>query len=326
MSNIWVYCELYNNAPAAVTLELLAKARELADKNKTQVVALLLGHNTQNNAQHLLVYGADKVIRVESENLAEYKPVPFAATLEKLARKYQPSVLLFGATALGRDLAPRVQAKLDTGLTADCLDLAIDDSGLLVQTKPSYGDDIMCTITCDRARPQMATVRPKVFTPLQPLASVKGEIIDEAIDVEADASYEILGREPIKRDNAGITEAEIIVAIGRGALNGNAVAAAQKLAARLGGVLAITRPLSDDGAFSHDLVIGQSGQTVKPKCIINVGVSGAIQYVVGMQNAGLIISINNNEDAAIFSSSHYGVAASAEEMLNAILHELAQEA
>ncbi len=321
--NIWVYAEQADKAPASVVYELLAKGRELADKTGDKLVAVLLGHETGDGAQELLAYGADQVIRLESENLAVYKPVPFAKAMEELVLKHKPSMLLFGATAEGRDLAPRLQAKLLTGLTADCLDLSVDEAGILVQIKPSYGDNIMCTITCPDTKPQMATVRPKVFTPLEKGQST-GEVIDEKIEVKADDRYEVLGRQPLPAAGPDITAAEVLVALGRGAATEGAIAAAKELADALRGTVAVTRPLTDDGLFSHDLLIGQSGVTVKPKCILNFGISGAIQYVVGMQNSGLVISVNKMEDAPIFGVSHYGVVSDAEETIKALVQEIKQ--
>jgi len=286
------------------------------------VVAVLLGHQTGDIAAELLAYGADQVIRADSANLADYKPVPYAEALRALVEKHKPSILLFGATAQGRDLAPRLQAKLLTGLTADCLDLGIDEKGLLVQIKPSYGDNIMCTITCPDTKPQMATVRPKVFSPLERNAQAKGGIIDEAIPVANDDTYEIVGRAPIASAVEDITEADVLIALGRGANSDGAVAAAQDLAKLLKGAVAVTRPLTEDGKFTHDSLIGQSGLTVKPKCIINFGISGAIQYTVGMQNAAFIIAINKDEDAPIYGISHVGVIGDAEETLKAIVEEV----
>ncbi len=320
--NIWVYAELGDGGPAAVVYELLAKARELAAKTGDSVVAALLGNRTGASAEELLAHGARQVLRVESENLADYHPAGYALVLEHLVRKHRPAVFLFGATAQGRDLAPRLQAKLLTGLTADCLDLDLDDNGLLVQIKPSYGDHIMCAITCPEARPQMATVRPRVFSPLARAVEVRGQIIDEPIEVPVDDSYQVLGRAPLAAAEADLSAAEVIVAIGRGAATSGAVAGARRLARALRGALAVTRPLTDDGRFSPGLLIGQSGQTVKPKCLLNFGISGAIQYVAAIREPGLVISVNRDGEAPIFHYSHYGVVADAEETIQALLTEI----
>lgn len=321
-NTIWVYAELSCKAPALVALELLAKARELQKKAGGKVVAVLLGHATGAAAETLLAFGADTVIRAESENLRDYKPVPYAETMAALIRKHAPSIVLFGATAQGRDLAPRLQAKLRTGLTADCLDLDIDADGLLAQIKPSYGDNVMCTITCPEARPQMATVRPRIFTPREKAVEVRGTVLDEAVDVAPDPDYEIVATAPSAACGLDIGEADVIVALGRGAGSDEAVAAAQELAGALNGVLAVTRPLTEDGRFPHDCQIGQSGRTVKPKCILNFGISGALQYTAGMRDAGLIISVDKSKDAPIFASSHAGYVGDALEMIRAVAREV----
>ena len=320
--NIWVYAECVGGAPAAVVLELLAKAQELKAKTGDAVVAVLLGGQTGKVANDLLAYGADQVIRVEAANLAPYKPVPYAEALCELVREYKPSIFLFGATSQGRDLAPRLQGKLLTGLTSDCLGLDIDDKGILVQTKPSYGDNIMCTILCPDARPQMATVRPKVFSPLAPKADAKGEIIDKKLAVKADDRYEVVGSAPLAASTIDISASDFIISLGRGAKTEAAIATARQIADFLHGAVAVTRPLTDDGTFSHDSLIGQSGFTVKPKCIVNFGISGAVQYTVGMQESGLIVAVNKSKDAPIFGLSHIGVVADAEEVLKALLEEL----
>ena len=320
--NIWVYAECAGDGPASVVLELLAKAQELKAKTGDAVVAVLLGSQTGKAADDLLAFGADQVIRVESKDLAPYKPLPYAEVLCELVRKYKPSIFLFGATSQGRDLAPRLQGKLLTGLTSDCLGLDIDDKGILVQTKPSYGDNIMCTILCPDARPQMATVRPKVFSPLARKPDAKGEIVDEKLAVKADDTYEVVASAPLAASTIDITASDFIISLGRGAKTEAAITAARQIADLLHGAVAVTRPLTDDGTFSHDSLIGQSGFTVKPKCIVNFGISGAVQYTVGMQESGLIVAVNKNKDAPIFGLSHIGVVGDAEEVLKAIVEEL----
>ena len=321
--NIWIYAELSNNLPNPVVYELIAKAKEMAAHNKEKVVAVVLGYGVKKCAEELVYHGADQVIVVSAPALASYNPGSYAAAMAQLVAKHCPSILLFGATAQGRCLAPRLQAKLLTGLTADCLDLSIDTDGLLLQTKPSYGDNIMCTITCPTARPQMASVRPKVFTPLSRNPLAHGEILEEQVDLLPDESYQLLKRKPIAQTDDDIALADKVVAIGRGAASERTATAAAKLAKSLGAALAVTRPLSDSGQFDQQMVIGQSGRTISPKYIINFGIAGAIQYVVGMQNANTIISVNSQEDAPIFNVSHYKVVADADEAINALLQVLA---
>ncbi|MDR1921673.1 MAG: electron transfer flavoprotein subunit alpha/FixB family protein [Candidatus Adiutrix sp.] len=320
--NIWVYCELHDGEPAPVVFELLGQARRLAAVTGELAVAVLPG-GSEECARILLRRGADLVIWADSKGLGEYKPVPFASMLKDLALRHRPSIFLFGATAQGRDLAPRLQAKLWTGLTSDCLALRIDQNGLLAQTKPSYGDDVMCDIVCPRGRPQMATVRPGVFQPLE--EAWRGtDVIREMIEITEDDDYRVIGRKPLTASDKDIAAADFIVALGRGAASEQAVCLAKKLAELVRGVVAVTRPLTEDGRFSQDQLIGQSGKTVKPKCILNFGISGSVQYTAGMSGSRLIISVNKDPDAPVFAISDFGAVSDAEEMLSNLLTALGQ--
>jgi electron transfer flavoprotein alpha subunit len=321
-NNIWVFAEQSGGRLAGAALELLAKARELGQKTGGSVMAILLGDDLGEIPSELLAYGADAVIAAESPRLRDYKPIPYAQTLQSLVEKHRPSILLFGATTLGRDLAPRLQAKLLTGLTADCLDLDVDENGILIQTKPSYGDNIMCQIICPDTRPQMATVRPKVFSPMERIENTKGTVIKEEIDVPEDESYQVVGRSEANVCETSVSDADRLVCIGRGACSEETVETARNLAGELCAALGVTRPLTDSGQFTHDDQVGQSGTTVKPKFIINFGISGAVQYTVGMQNSELIVSVNKNEDAPIFGVSHYGYVGDAAEFMMALLEAL----
>ncbi|MDR1481131.1 MAG: electron transfer flavoprotein subunit alpha/FixB family protein [Synergistaceae bacterium] len=313
--NIWVFAEQTDGRLAGVVPELLAKARELGKKTGGSVMAVLLGDDIEKIPSELFSYGAEGVIEVESPNLKDYRPVPYALTLRTLVEKRHPSILLFGATTVGRDLAPRLQAKLLTGLTADCLDLGVDENGILIQTKPSYGDNIMCQIICPNTKPQMATVRPKVFSPMERIEDAAGPVVREEINLPDDESYQVIGRSTADIRETSIADAKRLVCIGRGACAEETVETARQLAGELCAALGVTRPLTDSGQFTHDDQVGQSGTTVKPKLIINFGISGAVQYTVGMQNSELIISVNKNEDAPIFGISHYGYVGDAAEFM-----------
>ena len=321
-NNIWVFAEQTDGLLAGVVPELLAKARELGRKTGGSVMAVLLGDDLGGIASELFAYGAEGVVEVKSPKLRDYKPVPYALTLQALAEKHRPSVILFGATTLGRDLAPRLQAKLLTGLTADCLDLDVDENGILVQTKPSYGDNIMCQIVCPDTKPQMATVRPRVFSPMDRMENAAGQVIEEDIDVPDDESYQVIGRSTANVCETSVADADKLVCLGRGACAEETVETARRLAGELCAALGVTRPLTDSGQFTHDDQVGQSGTTVKPKFIINFGISGAVQYTVGMQNSELIVSVNKNEDAPIFGVSHYGYVGDAAEFMTAFLEAL----
>lgn len=320
--DIWVYVEVKNDAPLMVTLELLAKARELSKKSGDKVVAIVLSDNNLDISSTLIAYGADKVIRVTSPLLAQFKTRTVAQAFTDLINKYHPSILLFGATYEGRDLAPRIQAKLQTGLTADCLELAIDEQGLLVQTKPSYGDNIMCNIVCPEKRPQMSTVRPKIFSPLIKDPSRIGEVIVEPVNLQPENDFEIIGTQAKTCSSCTISSADKIIAIGRGLDKEEYIKQAECLAELMGASVGVTRPLTGHSTFTHDDQIGQSGLTVKPNFIINFAISGSVQYTVGMQDAKLIISVNKNPDAPIFGLSHYGYVGDATRVISCLIEEM----
>lgn len=324
-NGIWIFAELQQNKLANVSLELLGKAKEFTQKQGSKLTALLLGNEVKDLAQELIYYGADRVIMLDSPVLAEYKTRTYAQAIAGLAKDEKPSIMLFGATSLGRDLAPRVMAKLETGLTADCLDLDLDENGVLVQTKPSYGGNIMCKIVCPENRPQMATVRPKVFS--VPMRDEKrtGEIVCPNIAIEDDIYMSFVSRIQAEIEGPNIEEAEIIVAGGRGLETEENFKLIEELARVLGGCIGVSRPLVDAGWAPHYLQIGQSGKTVKPKLIITVGISGAVQFSVGMQKADCIVAINKDPDAPIFSIANYGIVGKTEDVLPVLIKKFRQE-
>lgn len=321
-SGIWVFSEQIDGQLSKVSFELLGKAVELKKETNEEITSVLLGSNVSSLAQILINFGSDKVIIVDSPNLKEYKTISYSKVLYELAVKYKPSIFLIGATSIGKDLAPRVMAKLQTGLTADCLDLSIDQDGNLVQTKPSYGGNIMCKIIMPNHRPQMTTLRPKVFNPIEERKKAEGIIIKEDILVEEEKDYVIL--ETIQQQTGGLTieEAEIIVAAGRGIGEKDNINLIQELADAMGGKLGASRPLVDNGWIEPYDQIGQSGKTVKPKLIINVAISGSVQYMVGMQNSGYIVSINRNPDAEIITISQCAIVGDFKDIVPAITQEI----
>ncbi|NMC57372.1 MAG: electron transfer flavoprotein subunit alpha/FixB family protein [Eubacteriaceae bacterium] len=321
-SGIWVFSEQIDGQLSKVSFELLGKAVELKKETNEEITSVLLGSNVSSLAQILINFGSDKVIIVDSPNLKEYKTISYSKVLYELAVKYKPSIFLIGATSIGKDLAPRVMAKLQTGLTADCLDLSIDQDGNLVQTKPSYGGNIMCKIIMPNHRPQMTTLRPKVFNPIEERKKAEGIIIKEDILVEEEKDYVIL--ETIQQQTGGLTieEAEIIVSAGRGIGDKENIRLLQELADAMGGKLGASRPLVDNGWIEPYDQIGQSGKTVKPKLIINVAISGSVQYMVGMQNSGYIVSINRNPDAEIITISQCAIVGDFKDIVPAITQEI----
>lgn len=319
---IWVFAEQQNGKLNGTVLELLAKSQELKEHTGEEISAVLLGKNVSHLTDTLFAYGADKVILVENDALENYSARPYEAALTQVAEKYKPSIILYGATSLGRDLAPRLMVSLNTGLTADAIDLGFDKDEVFYQTTPAYGGSILAHIVILEARPQMATVRPMMFEPIEPRVGAKGEIITETVTVEADPDYEVLETAPKQDTGDSIEGAQVVVAGGRGIKEETDLAALKELAELLGGKLAASRPLVDNGWLPHEKQIGQSGAAIKPKYIFNIAISGSVQYQVGMQNSGCIISINHTKGAPIFDISHYGAVADYRSVVPALVEEI----
>ena len=281
--DIWVFAEQEGGVLSGTTFELLAKAHDLKKKlgGTDTVVAVLLGSGVEGLIPPLFAYGAEKVIIAEHENLAVYSARPYEKALVQLCEKLKPSIFLFAASVLGRDVAPRVMCTLRTGLTADAIDLDVDEEGTFVQTTPNFGGNILSHIAIPEKRPQMVTVHPRVFEPFEPVEGATGEIIRESVEVEADDCYELLG-----------------------------------------GEVACSRPLCDNGWLPHEKQIGQSGTTVKPGFILNLAVSGSVQYLAGMQNSGCIMSVNHTSSAPIYDVSHYGAVVDYRKLLPALIDEI----
>lgn len=321
--NIWVFAEQENGHLSPTVLELLAKSHDLKEKlGGTDVVtAVLLGQNVGGLCETLFDHGAEQIILLEHENLRQYKHRPYADALTRLAQDYKPSIFLFAASPTGRELAPRVMAALDTGLTADAIDLDIDEDGVFVQTTPNYGGSILSHITIPERRPQMVTVHPGVFAARPGRCGNAGKIILEELPVEDDDSFVILDETKKSCSGKPISESSVLVSGGRGLKKSEDLAMLRELAELLGGQLACSRPLTDNGWLDHSLQIGQSGATVKPELIINVAVSGSVQYVAGMQKADCIMSINH-ASAPIFDISHYGAVMDYRALVPAIIAEI----
>ena len=319
---IWVFAEQQHGKLNGTVLELLAKAQELKEHTGEEISAVLLGKDVVGLADTLFAYGADNVILVEDDALENYSARPYEAALTQVAEKYKPSIFLYGATSLGRDLAPRMMVSLNTGLTADAIDLGFDRDDVFYQTTPAYGGSILAHIVILEARPQMATVRPMMFEPIQPRTGFVGNLITETVTVDADPDYEVLETAPKQDTGDSIEGAQVIVAGGRGIKEEADLNSLRELASLLGGKLAASRPLVDNGWLPHDKQIGQSGTTVKPKYIFNIAISGSVQYQVGMQNAGCIISVNHTKGAPIFDISHYGAVADYRSVVPALVEEI----
>lgn len=323
MSNgVFVFVEQRDGEIQKVGLELLGKASDLAKALKEEVTAIFLGDNIKAKAQNLIEHGANRVILVEDAKLKEYLTEPYAKCVADIIGKYEPEIVLFGATSIGRDLAPRLASRIHTGLTADCTSLEIDEeSKNLLMTRPAFGGNLMATIVCENFRPQMATVRPGVMQALAKDESAKGEIIDEKIDL-SNLSDGIVIREVKKSENKkkDITEANILVSGGRGIGGPEGFDVLAELADELEAELSSSRASVDAGWIEKDRQVGQTGKTVRPEVYFALGISGAIQHIAGMEDSDLIIAINKNENAAIFDVADLGVVGD----LNAIVPKLAE--
>lgn len=322
--DIWVFAEQEDGVLSGTTFELLAKAHDLKAKlgGGDAVVAVLLGSGVAGLAPTLFAYGAEKVIVAENDALAQYSARSYEKALVQLCEKHKPSIFLFAASVQGRDVAPRVMCSLRTGLTADAIDLDVDEEGTFVQTTPNFGGNILSHIAIPEKRPQMVTVHPRVFEPFEPKEDATGELITETVDVEPDADYVVVESTKKVYDGKPIDECEVLVAGGRGIKSEEDLEQLRRLAGLLGGELACSRPLCDNGWMPHEEQIGQSGTTVKPKFILNVAISGSVQYLAGMQNAGCIMSINHTASAPIYDVSHYGAVIDYRKLIPAVIDEI----
>ncbi|GHT28716.1 electron transfer flavoprotein subunit alpha [Planctomycetales bacterium] len=314
---VWLFAEVQDGNLQDVSLELCCKARQLADKLGVPVAAVLLGGTVESFTAPLFQHGADKIYLVESSALAVYRTDPYAHTVIELIRKYQPQIMLYGATPLGRDLAPRVASALQTGLTADCTDLDISDvnekdgtqhKNLLLQIRPAFGGNIVATIVNYDCLPQMATVREGVMPLRDPEPHRKGEIVRENIPLEDQSLFavEVIQRE-IQKRKLNLKGARVIVAGGAGVGSKENFDLIFDLAGAFGGAVGASRAAIDSGFVGTEHQIGQTGTTVRPALYIACGISGAIQHRVGMEESAKIIAVNTDKDAPIFSIAHYGI-------------------
>ncbi len=306
-SGIWVFAEQRDGQLKSISYELLTRGRELADTLETELSAICLGHNV-SDIQKLISYGADKVYLVDDPALADQPEDLYTGELVNLIREHKPEIVLVGATSLGRSFIPRVASILKTGLTADCTGLDIDtENRLLLQTRPAFGGNIMATIICQAHRPQMATVRPRVFGKTQ-LNGHKGDIIKVDFDKASLTSRtKLLNFIEDLTERIKIEDADIIVSGGRGIGKPENFQLIEELAKTLGAALGSSRPPVDDGWIPYSHQVGQTGKTVRPKLYIACGISGSVQHMAGMQTAECIVAINNDPEAPIFDIANYGI-------------------
>lgn len=333
----WVFIEQEEGKAHPVSWELLGVARRLADQVKDEaeqtgesilVEGVLVGHNVKHVAEEGLKYGADHIYVADAEVYEHYRNQAYCAALVTLVKKYQPEVFFIGATNLGRDLAGSVATSLGTGLTADCTHLEMGEvkgttGKLLLATRPAFGGNIIATIVCRNHRPQMASVRPRVF-PMPPVVTdIKGDISFEEVPLsEAEVGAKIVKLIRNEAENAKIEYADVLVSGGRGVGGPEGFKLLKELADALGGVVASTRPCVDAGWITYDHQVGQTGKTVRPKLYIAAGISGAIQHKVGMQDSDFILAINRDPHAPIFEIATYGIVGDLFEIIPAMIKEI----
>lgn len=322
-SGVWVFCEQRWGELVSVGPELLGKGRELADKRGAELTAVLIGHGIESLAGQLIAQGADKVLVVDDPALEHFTDDAYGQVLAGLIQERKPEIVLTGATSVGRSFIPRVATTIGTGLTADCTELSIDaESGLLHQTRPAFGGNIMATIICPNHRPQMATVRPKVMRPLKADPGRTGEIISLGLPGGFTALTQVVESIEETSQSARLAEADIVVCAGRGIREAANLKLVEELADLLGGALAATRGVVDAEWIPYAHQVGQTGRTIAPRLYIAVGVSGAVQHVAGIQGAEVIVAINNDPQAPIFDVADYGLIGDLFEVVPAMISRL----
>ena len=337
---VYVFAQQVDNELSGIAFELLGKAKELAADLSTDVTAVLIGSGVKGLADQLAEYGADKVIVVDDPELKEYRTEPYAHALASVINEYKPEIVLVGATAIGRDLGPRVSARVATGLTADCTVLEIGDFPInpvpnqeqkhnqLLMTRPAFGGNTIATIACPDNRPQMATVRPGVMQKIDPIAGAKAEVIEYNPGFTPNNSFtpnnkyvEILDVVKELSDTVDIMDAKILVSGGRGVGSAENFKILQDLADVIGGTVSCSRAVVDNGWLPKELQVGQTGKTVRPNVYFAIGISGAIQHTAGMEESDIIVAINKDETAPIFDVADYGIVGD----LNKIVPKLTEE-
>ena len=321
--NIWVFGDYRNYFQNRVTLQLLSHAADLAPKIKASVGAVVLGSNINEYVNEYIAHGAQKVYLIDDPSLANYSIETYTALIEGLARKYKPDIFLVGATSFGRELAPRLAKRLQTGLTADCIRLEINADGLMEQTAPSFGGNLLAKIVTPVNRPQMATVRPGSFQEIPHDSTRQGMVICEPMPRKLPRermrliNYE---RKPLRGQR--IEEARVVVCGGRGMGSKNKFKKLFELAQLLGGEVGATRPVVYSGWADPDALVGQAGKQIKPQVLFSFGISGAIQHTAGFNNAGFVIAVNKNPNATMMKIADVAIVADANQFCSALIKEL----
>jgi len=320
---VWVFAEQRDRKLMSVSVEMLGCGRKIADKLNTDLTAVLLGHNVKDLADELVAYGANKVYLADSELLTFYHSEAYATIIGELAKKHRPKIFLLGSTSTGRDLAPRVAAKLCTGLTADCVSLDVDEKGQLLQVVPAFGGNVMATVICPEHRPQMATVRPGVMRTPTIVEGRHGEVVKIPVDLKReDLNIKILDVITEAPRVAPIETADVVIAGGWGVGSIDNWRLIEELARSMGAAVGATRPPVDEKWASEDQLIGQSGKTVRPRLYIGIAISGAMQHLVGVQDSKVLVAINRDPNAPIFKTADFGIVADFREFVPTLVEQI----
>ncbi len=322
-SGVFIFAQQVDGKLTSVGLELCGKGKQLADDLNVKLTAVLLGSGIEGLAKDLLTHGADRVILVDDPKLGIYMTEPYVYAMAKVIEHYKPEILLIGATAIGRDMAPRVSARVKTGLTADCTSLDIDpESKNLLMTRPAFGGNIMATILCPNHRPQMATVRPGVMQK-RPQGEAAGEVEEFKLEIpQSCVNVEILDIIPNLPTRMNIQDAKVLISGGRGIGGPEGFEELEKLSKKLGGTISSSRACVDSGWITSDRQVGQTGSTVRPDLYFACGISGQIQHVAGMEESGYIVAINRDETAPIFGVADLGIVGDLHTVLPALEAEI----
>lgn len=319
---VWVFLEQVNGKMLGVSLEILSEARKIANALGTEVGAVLIGHGVEGLCKEAFSYGANKVYLCDDEPFKDYSVLPYTTVLANAVCEYKPEILLLPATNNGRELAPRLAARLETGLSADCIALALDKDKNLVATRPIYGGNIMEDAVCSEARPQMCTIRPNAMSKADPDPSASGEIIKIKADLPADdLRSKVLEIIEKASGEISITDAQIIVSGGRGVGSPEGFDLIKKLASTLQAAVGASRAAVDSGWIPYEHQVGQTGKTVAPKLYIACGISGALQHLAGMKTSDVIVAINKDDEAPIFSVANYGIVGDLYQVLPIMIEE-----
>ena len=332
---VFVFAQQVDNKLNGIALELVGKGKDLAKDLGTEVTAVLIGSDVMSLTKELAEYGADRIIVVDDPELKEYRTEPYAHALVEVIKMYKPEIMLVGATAIGRDLGPRVSARIHTGLTADCTQLEIGDFPInpipgreqlhnqLLMTRPAFGGNTIATIACPNFRPQMATVRPGVMQKAERVEGAQAVIEEFNPGFVPNNKYvEILDIVKAVSDVEDIMDAKILVSGGRGVGSAENFKLLDDLAEALGGTVSCSRAVVDAGWKSKDLQVGQTGKTVRPHVYFAIGISGAIQHLAGMEESDIIIAINKDETAPIFDVADYGIVGDLNKILPALTEKI----